>query len=545
MGTSNSKSTSSYSNVMYSNNISASSYSVKIGDLDVSERHLLLEIRRIILMDEILDYVVDLHNLADPPLKKSRACHERLSEGELWDTIWGKVVAKIRDEINLNGGEESNTRMQRRFRNRFRVPFSMFEEMIVECKDANIFGRTQIPVEFKLLGCLRVLGRGAYCDDVAEILGCGVTTVNTMFKAFVHKYSEAYYDKYVYVPEGEEMDKVMADYAKMGFPGCVGSMDVTHLMWKQCPSALRHVCTGRYHAPSVAFQMVCAHTRRIHHVSRPFYGATNDITITYNDTYPREVMHGNVHSDIVFQTYDRAGVLRTWRGAYIICDGGYPKCVCFVDPSLLDYEYHTVSWAEWLESVRKDVERLFGALKMRFRWISKAIEYQDIETLGYAVKVAAILHNRLLAYDNFDTFNWETMDPNRHDFEDEEQEEEKADIGGLEDPAVGEPDLDDLPGKDEMSNAVHSAAEVPILAEVQPMAEPLGQQMADVVDVEEVENPIAELQQWVLKEALRNHFSYAYSNGQIAWPKRFTSFQKTAMPLLQVPIRYFIENHVT
>ena len=39
-------------------------------------------------------------------------------------------------------------------------------------------------------------------------------------------------------------------------------------------------------------------------------------------------------------------------------------------PTLMYYEYHTVSWAEWLESVRKDVERLFGALKMRFRWMS-------------------------------------------------------------------------------------------------------------------------------------------------------------------------------
>ena len=58
--------------------------------------------------------------------------------------------------------------------------------------------------------------------------------------------------------------------------------------------------------------------------------------------------------------------------------------------------------------------------------------------------------------------------------------------------------------------------------------------MADIEDVEEVTNEVAELQQWVLKEALRNHFSYAYSNGQIAWPKRFTTFQKNAMPLLQV-----------
>jgi hypothetical protein len=52
----------------------------------------------------------------------------------------------------------------------------MFEAMVVECKDANIFGRTQIGVEFKLLGCLRISGRGAHCDDVAEILGCGKTT---------------------------------------------------------------------------------------------------------------------------------------------------------------------------------------------------------------------------------------------------------------------------------------------------------------------------------------------------------------------------------
>jgi len=362
---------------------------------------------------------------------------------------------------------------------------------------------------------------------VAEILDCGKTTVNEMFKTFVKNYSAAYYDVHVYVPEGEEMDQVIADYTKMGFPGCVGSMDVTHLMWKQCPSALRHVCTGRYHCPSVAFQMVCAHTRRIHHVSRPFYGATNDISITYNDPYPRDVMNGNVHQDRVFRTYDREGVILLWRGAYLICDGGYPKCVSFVDPTLMDYEYLTVSWAEWLESVRKDVERLFGALKMRFRWISKAIEYKDIETLGYAVKVAAILHNRLLAYDNFDKFDWETMDPNRNDFEDEETEEEKQEIGERTD-AVEEvlPIVEDLAGAQDLSASVTNlVADLPVRAVVKPKKR-LEMQMEEVEEVEEEANPIAEVQQWVLKDALRKHFSYAsYSNGQIGWPKRFTHFQ--------------------
>ena len=62
-----------------------------------------------------------------------------------------------------------------------------------------------------------------------------------MFKQFVEKYAKAYFDRYVYVPDGEEMNKVVEDYTRMGFPGCVGPMEVTHVMWKQCPSTPRHV----------------------------------------------------------------------------------------------------------------------------------------------------------------------------------------------------------------------------------------------------------------------------------------------------------------
>jgi hypothetical protein len=47
----------------------------------------------------------------------------------------------------------------------------------------------------------------------------------------------------------------------------------------------------------------------------------------------------------------------------------------------------------------------------------------------------------------FDKFDWETMDPNRKDFEDEETEEEKQEIGERTD-AVEEvlPIVEDLPG---------------------------------------------------------------------------------------------------
>ena len=74
MGSNASKSTSAYSVRNYST-ILRYGNAFKLGDLDVSERHLLLELRRIILMDEMLD--VKVERSLPKPGKISRASHER------------------------------------------------------------------------------------------------------------------------------------------------------------------------------------------------------------------------------------------------------------------------------------------------------------------------------------------------------------------------------------------------------------------------------------------------------------------------------------
>ena len=135
------------------------------------------------------------------------------------------------------------------------------------------------------------------------------------------------------------------------------------------------------------------------------------------------------------------------------------------------------------------------------------------------------------------------MDPNRNDFEDEETEEEKQEIGERTD-AVKEvlPLVEDLPGAQDMSASVTNlVADLPVRTVVKPKKR-LEMQMEEVGEVEEEVNPIAEVQQWVLEDVLRKHFSYAYSNGQIGWPKRFTQFQKQAMPLLLVWTFYCLFN---
>jgi hypothetical protein len=291
----------------------------------------------------------------------------------------------------------------------------------------------------------------------------------------------------------------------MGLPGCVGSMDVTHVQWGGCPSNLRHHCIGRYGYPTLGLNFICSHNRRIQYVSRAFYGATNDITITYNDNYPRRLMLCQVHTDRIFRTFNRQGDVTFWRGGYVITDGGYPTCYGFMNPIVPSYDYHSVVWGEWVESVRKDVERLFGALKNRFVWLKSNILYHKVSTITAAVRVCSILHNRLLEYDNMIDFDWENIDPNTPD--EELYERYVNSTIPLPEPSLVEDPL------------------LPVPSQPIPATAPM----------EEEEEPqlFSNSNHVILKASLIKHFSYGYTNGQIHWPKSFSKFQRKAMPILR------------
>ena len=228
------------------------------------------------------------------------------------------------------------------------------------------------------------------------------------------------------------------------------------------------------------------------------------------------------HTDRVFRTFNRLGDITYWRGAYLITDGGYPTCYSFLNPNLLNYDYHTVVWGEWLESVRKDVERLFGTLKSRFRWLSSSIQYHNHVTIHNAVKVCAILHNRLLEYDNMLDFDWGNIDPNAA-VDDLVDKFLASRMTPPEPDIILDPDLPE-PSQDTSSSIISLNS-----PEVVPSTLP-------VMEVEEEDNAIhfSNSNHIILKRSLIKHFQYAYTNGNIHWPKQFSKSQKKKMPLLQV-----------
>ena len=131
---------------------------------------------------------------------------------EYWRSPWGILLRE--PSVKVPGSY-----YYKRFRRRFRIPYELFYPLVEECKVHKIFdtvadasgtGRAkQIPIEFKVLASLRMLGRDYYADDVAEILNCGEETARSFMLAFIRGVSKEMYSTYVYVPEGEELDFVL------------------------------------------------------------------------------------------------------------------------------------------------------------------------------------------------------------------------------------------------------------------------------------------------------------------------------------------------
>jgi len=175
-------------------------------------------------------------------VKKSRNSWTLIKDWD--DTSWGSL---IKDPLV----KDCNSRVGKTFRRRFRVPFPIFEYVVDLCREHNIFDmnscfKERIPIQIKVLVCLRILGRANCADDISEMSFVGESTCNYLFKTFVINFSKLK-DMFIIQPAvgSELLKRIMDEYAALGLPGCVGSMDCTHLHWDKCPSTIANLCTGK------------------------------------------------------------------------------------------------------------------------------------------------------------------------------------------------------------------------------------------------------------------------------------------------------------
>ena len=140
------------------------------------------------------------------------------------------------DELKLRDPTSEESRI---FRLRFRIPFAMFELLLswvndwlqntVRLGSSDCTGRQSVPTPLKLLGVLRILGRGACLDGTKELSKMSESTMWRFFHEFCAWHTEVIYPKFVSVPKTRhELEKIMGPYIALGLNGACGSTDAVH-----------------------------------------------------------------------------------------------------------------------------------------------------------------------------------------------------------------------------------------------------------------------------------------------------------------------------
>ena len=368
----------------------------------------------------------DLEFLGEVPFARIRELSARYTVQDRESSVfWSKYIAPT---LNVEPGayvalRDDGSREGMIFRRRFRVPYSLFEFIVEDVKrvhnipDLRISaaGVPGVDVRLLVLGSLRVNASGCTFDLIEELTNVAEETIRTFYHDKFSTWGDLVSGEYIKMP-GDEASyrRVERMYSERGLPGCAASVDCVHILWDRCPASLRSLCAnGKEKGPTLVFEVAGNHRRRIMHVSQFFWGTVNDKNISRVDNLFRLFREpGQFLSDCVWEWREQGtGTLHQERGAYMISDGGYNAWRCLVSPYKHQLEgTDEYRWSKRVESVRKDVECIFGVMKKRFLILKHPVRFHDAQQVERVFVTCAVIHNLLMDYDGLDDINEDDVD---------------------------------------------------------------------------------------------------------------------------------------
>jgi len=169
------------------------------------------------------------------------------------------------------------------------------------------------------------------------------------------------------------------------------------------------------------YEVIVTHEKLILYVGGPWPATINDkISVKYSEFLE------NMKSKLIGRGIKYK--LRTGPGQndfvelsclFLIADGGYlewPEIMCGYGQSSDPLKYR---FTDWIASIRKDVECLFGILKIRFFYLKRPSYVKTAGLMRAIFVTCCILNNMILRHDglnnlweseaNWECYNWEGM----------------------------------------------------------------------------------------------------------------------------------------
>ena len=170
-------------------------------------------------------------------------------------------------------------------------------------------------------------------------------------------------DTYLRNPSRADARRITSMHKEVyGIDGMMGSLDVTKVVWQNCPAALKGQYQGKEGVATIGLEAVADHNLWLWHSAFGFAWSLNDINIWERSTLFQSMQDGT-HHQLDF-TFTADGEI--FDHLYYLVDGIYPALARFL-PTISDPKSKIASFfAKKEEAYRKDVERGFGVLKIKY-----------------------------------------------------------------------------------------------------------------------------------------------------------------------------------
>jgi hypothetical protein len=156
-------------------------------------------------------------------------------------------------------------------------------------------------------------------DATDEYCCTSEATARKCLKAFCSAIIYLYGTTYLRKPDSNDLIRILDTNNRRGFPGCIGSLDCMHWVWKNCPNAFARQYKGKEKKPTVVLEAVADQRMWIWHCYFGTAGALNDINVLEKSSLFEPILDGTAW-DVQFQVHNRQ-----YSHAYYLVDGIYPS----------------------------------------------------------------------------------------------------------------------------------------------------------------------------------------------------------------------------
>nr|XP_043633271.1 protein ALP1-like [Erigeron canadensis] len=244
----------------------------------------------------------------------------------------------------------------------------------------------------KCTSAIKQLSTGEPSDNFDEYLCMADRTSRECLINFCDAVINIYGHEVLRRPTSHDIAMIqLAHEARHHLPGMLGSLDCTHVEWRYCPRSLKGQYTrGDHKVPTIMIEVVASQDLWIWHSFFGPPGSNNDINVLNQSPLYDTVRNGTApNSSFIVRG-------RYYKRGYLLTDGIYPRWSTFVKAYPHPVDPKEKKFKRVQEAARKDIERVFGVLKGKWKILERPIRFYDLDKIGKVVEACCILHNMII-----------------------------------------------------------------------------------------------------------------------------------------------------